>query len=626
MKAMKMMLLLAEMVLIPAIQAQEVQLVKQTFFGKHNLEYSGMRQGPDGKIYVSTSKESFPDDHDGVAIRQLEINGDLKGSQSMKLDIVQNFILTPDGGYLVLFNYDMFDDAQAVKLEYSNSYEYYDAERDYVNMPGIIKLSKYGSLEWIIELDPAMYFSDDDESSLFVTPDSKYWVIFNYSADDTTSEFGAQNDFTRIILLEPNGSKVFEKDFQDDDHGLLRAPVLLDDGRIMLFSDYRYAGSNLKLKWIDRKGELVQSFDIKGLVDFFTHDVIPAGNEGFILTGRENEQNYIALVDNTGQLKWKNPTEGVIHTLTMDKETVLILSTEKFMYTYKDGMPVQFIVTRLGKDGSVQKGMSFTSEEPVEFRKMMSTGLSLVLAGNVKQGEQNGVAVYVTVPEENADIFRNMFTYDYTEYLKAIRENNVGRIAALASFGISMEKKPGQPDNPSVIESPLMFCIDLGMYDMAEILLKHGADPNVQDKMPARYRILDKPELYELYLKPLMLIAIRPDFPDMDRFVSLLAAYKVNLSDFTSSGNVFGMAMMMENTAFMDCYKKYVTISGWDMDNYMAKSISSNLPKTLKWLLDNGGNPNNRDASGLVILDQGLDNGSKEVKAVLKEWQKTHKK
>lgn len=622
-----MMLLLPAIALLMAANSQDVQIVKQTFFAANNLVFSGMTKGTDGNICICTSKESFPDDQSGVAIRRMAINGDLKDKIDLKLDMVHNFTQTTDGGYVVLFNYDMFSDAKGVRLDYQNSREYYTSEREYGNMPGVLKVSKYGSLEWVIELKYAEYFSDNDESSILLTPDNNYWIIFNYSAEDTTSEFGAQDDFTRAVLINTSGSKLLEKDFIDTAFGLLRAPVLLEDGRVMLFSDVNYSSGSRRIVFLDRQGNLTQSEEIKGLEGWYSHDVVLAGDHGYVYTGHKEEQNYMALADKTGKVNWTVPTAGIIHAIASDENGILALSTEKYMYSYQEGTPVQYSLTRYFYDGSAGPVTTFTSDEPVEIRKMVTTSYNLVLAGNMEQGGKKGVAAFVTVPAEQADIFRNMNTYDYKEYSKAVENGDRERIMALAGFGIDPDFKPGsQGDRETEADNPLLIAFKLGKYDLAEELLKIGADPDAVDKVPVRYFIYESPQIYNMLVTPLMYIALTPDFYDAPKYVELLSRYKADFNRITRDGNAFRQAFQMQNTDFLDLYSKYVTFTTDDLNDYFRAVYENDLPVSLKWILDHGANPYEMDFTGLTYMDQGMNSESKEIKAALKEYAKTHKK
>ncbi len=621
-----MMLLALALAPVLLITAQDAQFVKQTFFADKNIVFSGMTRGADGGILVCTSKESFPDDFSGVAIRRLAINGDVKDKTDLRLDMVHNFALTPDGGFIVLFNYDMFSDAKGVRLDFSNSSEYYMAERDYENMPGVVKVSKYGSLEWVLELKPAQYFSDGDESALFVLPDNRCWIVFNYSAEDTTSEFGAQDDFTRALMIAANGTVLFEKDFIDNDHGVLRAPVLLEDGRLLLFSDTRHAGGGQALMTLDTQGNLVQMAAIPGLEGVFPNDIVAAGNFGFAFTHHENQVNYVTLIDRAGKTAWKLPATGNIHAMTADESALYAVSTEKSLYGVAEGTPVRYTITRYDYSGAVTPVMTLTADGPVDPKKLIRTEYSFVMAGNIKQPGAQGVAVLVTVPETNADIFRNMNAYDYREYAKAVENNDLERIRALAAFGIDPDFKAGSAgDRETEADNPLLVAFKLGKYDLAEELLKSGADPDAVDKVPVRYFIYERAEIYNLPVTPLMYIALTPGFYDAPKYVELLNKYNADFKRITRDGTAFRQAFQMQNTEFMDLYSQYVTFSTDDLNNLFAPAYEFNLPQSLKWILDRGANANSTDFMGDSYLEKGMQSDSKEIKAVLKEWQKTHK-
>jgi hypothetical protein len=604
-----------------------VQLVKQEFFADNNLVFSGLAQDPDGNIHVCTSKDSYPENQNGVAIRNMMINGDLKDKIDLKLDMIQNIAPTAEGGFLVLFNFDMFDDAKGLRMAYSNSQEYYMSERDYGNMPGVMKISKYGSLDWVVELSYAEYFSDDDESSIIALPDNHFWIIFNYSAEDTTSEFGAQNDFTRIVLVNGNGNKLLEKDFIENEYGLLHAPVLLEDGRVLMFSDFNFSDGSRSLVWLDRQGNMTKGTLIDGLVGMSSHQIAAAGDNGFIYTGREEEKDYMALVDQSGKVIWKNPTQDIIHVLAADEHGILSLSTEKYMYAYEQTGSVLYTLTRYSFDGSVKNVMNFTTETPVDFKKMITTDYSVVLAGNLKRGDKKGVTVLVTVPAENADIFRNMNSYTYMEYSKAVEDGNTERIRTLAAFGIDPDFRPGsQGDRETETDNPLLLAFKSGKYDLAEELLKAGADPDAVDNVPVRYFIYEKPEIYNLPLTPLMYVALTPDFYDAPKYVELLHRYHADFKRITRNGTAFRQAFQMQNTAFMDLYIKYEPFTTDDLNNMFISTFENDLPSSLQWLLDHGANPNAMDFLGDTYMDKGMQSESKEIKAVLKEFGKTNKK
>jgi ankyrin repeat protein len=297
------------------------------------------------------------------------------------------------------------------------------------------------------------------------------------------------------------------------------------------------------------------------------------------------------------------------------------------MYSYKEGTPVNFIVTQYTYAGEVKPVLSFTHDGPVDFKYMLATEYSVVMAGNLKKGDQAGVSVVVTIPSENGDIFKNMNTYDYKEYAKAVGNNDINRVRTLAAFGVSPVFNPGTSgDVENEIDNPLLLAFKLGYYDIAEELLAGGADPDRVDKMPIRYFIYELPEIYNLPLTPLMYIALTPGFYDAQKYMDLLKKYNADFTKITRDGNAFDQAVKMQYTSFMDLYVNYVTLSASDLERKMESAIENDLPVSLKWLLDHGANPSVRNYLGDVIIEKGLETGSKEVKAVLKEWQKAHKK
>jgi hypothetical protein len=520
----------------------------------------------------------------------------------------------------------MFDDAEAIRKEYSYSSEYYMSEREYSNMPGVLKLNAYGSLDWVIELKPAQYFNDMDERQVMVTTDGKYWITFNYSEDDTLSEFGGMNDFSRLVLIGSDGTILQEKTFSDDKQGILKAPALQQDGSLLGFFDKGDNSFQFNIGRIDQQGVLDKK-PVAGLDGLWINEVYQAGDYGFIVTGKVESQENIYLVDKSGALTWKNPVTETIQYALPCTDGIMVVSTEKFAWPDGDKIPLQYTVKRYTKAGEVGPVMTFTHNGAILFSSAQATSYNgLMLAGDAKNGEESYVSFIVTVPAENGDIFRNMNTYNYKEYTKAVVNNDMARIQALAAFHIDPDFKPATDgDNQDEVDNPLLLAFRMGNYNIAELLMKSGADPDLLDKIPVRYKFLDTPELYNLLVTPLMYIALTPDFYDAAKYTDLLKKYNADFKRITRDGTAFDQAFRMQNTAFLDLYIKTISFSAWDLNGYFDKAFSNNLPNSLKWLLDNGANPYDRDFLGNVIMDQGMQSDSKEIKAVLKEYAKTHK-
>lgn len=629
MKTLRMTLLLFAFALMQASNAQDVQTEQKTFSASQNIRFAGMEIMKNGTIYMATSLQAPEYEHEGSAIYKMYPNGAQIGKVDVELDHIEDFIVTPDGSFILLFNFGMFEDIKSVTNDFRNSQDYYYPDRDPVEMPGVLKMSPYGSLVWIKELKPAQYFNDMDDRSMLRAPDGTCWILFNYSEDDPESEFGGMLDFSRLVVLDSNGTILTEKTFSEREYGLLKAPILQPDGRLMVFADRANSSVLNTICIMDKQGNFIEKRPVAEIDSLPADQVYPAAGLGFVLAKNINSQKGIWLVDQKGKPSWKQTLEGDLWSIAASDEEIFAVTADRMAFPDGNSTPVSYTITRIMRDGTLGSSvMTFTHNGAIWIKKTIATGFGgVVIAGDTKTGEIDDVSLIITIPLENSDIFKNINTYDFREYTKAVENNDFERVKALAGFGISPNFKYGNKiDDPEKIDYPVLLAISGYKYNMAELMMLTGADPNNAESIRFHYNLVDELSIEHLRVTPLMYIAVNPGFQEMERYVDLLAKNNADFKAASGDGSVFGLALGTENTAFMDLYAKYAPLDDFEKRMYMKKAIETKRAKSLEWLLNNGADPYYIDYDGLMIMDYGLKSDSKEVKAVLKEYSKTHKK
>ncbi len=207
--------------------------------------------------------------------------------------------------------------------------------------------------------------------------------------------------------------------------------------------------------------------------------------------------------------------------------------------------------------------------------KIIYLAIFLVLGGCM--------AIFTKETEKNKRLTPDLyFSESHLEMAKAIHRNDIDKVEKLLKQGINVNELSEENTMTYLLYSVMLD----NRFEIAELLLKHNADPNKVSKL------LSNSKKYELYYLPLTSVSVNKSI----QYMELLLKYGANPNYFyrDNTGDIALNAMPAINAAVRSAY----ILDKWDRKDFM-----NDIKARIDLLLEYGADINSIGSMGKTVVE-----------------------